>query len=83
MINAKVGKKPFIEISERVYDSLGLNEGESVRIEIKPAKKEVSKEEKLKMLEQMREAWADDEKITEALAYLGRDRGKNGTKNID
>jgi hypothetical protein len=71
------------EIPERVYDSLRLNEGESIRITIIPAKKHLSKEEKLKLIEQTQGIWADDEKIDEALAYLGRDRGKNGTKNID
>ena len=70
MTRAKVGKKPFIEIPEYLYDSLGLKEGESIEIQILPAKKQLSKEEQLKMLEKSRGIWADDEKIAEAFAYL-------------
>ena len=80
MTHAKVGKKPFIEISEYLYDSLGLKEGESVEIQILPAKKQLSKEEQLKMLEKSQGIWADDEKIAEAFAYLGRDRGQEWNK---
>ena len=70
MIDAKVGKKPFIEIPEHLYNSLGLKEGESIQIQILPAKKQLSKEEQLKLLEKSQGIWADDEKIAEAFAYL-------------
>ena len=44
MIDAKVGKKPFIEIPEHIYDSLGLNEGQSIQVKITPVKKRLPKE---------------------------------------
>ncbi|MCZ6679240.1 MAG: hypothetical protein O7E52_18580 [Candidatus Poribacteria bacterium] len=80
MINAKVAKKPFIEIPEYIYDSLGIKEGDSIQIQILAAKKQLSKEEKLKLLKQAQGIWADDEKIDEALRYLGRDRGQEWDK---
>jgi len=80
MIDAKVGKKPFIEIPEHIYDSLGLNEGQPIQIKIIPAKKQLPKEEMLKIFEQMQGIWADDKRITEALAYLGRERGQEWDK---
>ena len=63
-------------------DSLGLNEGQSIQVKITPVKKRLPKEEMLKILEQMRGAWADDERITEALAYLGRERGQECDKEF-
>jgi hypothetical protein len=73
MVDAKVVEKPFIEIPEQVYDSLGLDVGQSIRITITPAKKmthQFSKEERQKILEQTQGIWADDEKIAEVFAYL-------------
>ena len=72
VIDAKVGKKPFIEIPEQLYDSLRLKEGESIQITILPVKKTTRqfREERRKAFEQTQGIWADDEKIAEAFAYL-------------
>ncbi len=71
MVDAKVGKRPFIEIPEQVFDSFGLDEGQSIRIIIFPAKKsahQFSKKERRKILKQTQGIWADDEKIAEVFA---------------
>ena len=72
IIDTKVGRKPFIEIPDQVYDSLELKEGESIQVEIMSPKKQLSKEDKLKLLEKMRKIGGDDEKIAEAFAYLDK-----------
>ena len=73
MVDAKVGKRPFIEIPEQVFDSLGLDEGQSIRITIMPAKKtahQFSKKERRKLLKQTQGIWVDDEKIAEVFASV-------------
>ena len=76
VVTAKLGKKPFIEVPVKVYESFNLKEGDAVQVFIvpksTPAATELTKEEKLAKLDATQGIWADDEKIKEAFEYLER-----------